>query len=54
LHESTGRRSPRHGQSAEIAADDDAAWRLVAEKWADERLHIVRQDGERLVSVPKS
>ena len=31
------------------ADDDDQARRLVAEKWPDERLQIVRQDDDRLV-----
>jgi hypothetical protein len=35
---------------AAIDTDDDAeARRLVAEKWPDDRLQIVRQDDDRLV-----
>jgi hypothetical protein len=35
--------------------DDDQARRLVAEKWpGEDDLVLVREDGDRLVSVPKS
>jgi hypothetical protein len=33
------------------AADDGEARRLVTERWTDERLRFVRQDGDRIVAV---
>jgi hypothetical protein len=52
LHESDGR--PCHFSTI-YAPDDDAARRLVAEKWPEPecRLRIVRVDGDRLTIVSR-